>query len=332
MLSKRPILLTTLLLLNTLAFSQMNDQVRVYYSMINEAYILEYQTGDTILAIKTFNNALHFKDSCGIQGGISFLDHLTDLELSQNNHEKVYELLKTKTYINHTHLDTSFYGNKKYDNFKSSKYYRDFVQKNEIWYKEAGCNLNWDAVSDLIALNKIDQFGRTMNTFGNGIDLSPEEKKKLFNNQIRETDSAVRGRLTDHFNKYGFCDYDNVGGKYSLPLMLIFHQFTLCHWSKDTQFYHYLDSLMIDRVNTGEFPSGLYAYVKDRSLAWYCDSSQLYGTLIQHTGDGRSYLIKPIGDVESVDERRALIGLPPLWLSALINNFDLPQGYTLSKN
>jgi hypothetical protein len=60
---------------------------------------------------------------------------------------------------------------------------------------------------------------------------------------------------------------------------------------------------------------------------------QNFGTLYSTTPDNTWY-IQPPDDIEHVDERRTAIGLPPLWQTALINGYKLPQEYIdwLKKN
>jgi len=60
---------------------------------------------------------------------------------------------------------------------------------------------------------------------------------------------------------------------------------------------------------------------------------QNFGTLYSKTPDNTWY-IQPPDDIEHVDERRTAIGLPPLWQTALINGYKLPEEYIkwLKKN
>lgn len=53
---------------------------------------------------------------------------------------------------------------------------------------------------------------------------------------------------------------------------------------------------------------------------------QNFGTLYSTTPDN-TWFIQPPDDIEHVDERRTAIGLPPLWQTALINGYKLPQEY-----
>jgi hypothetical protein len=89
---------------------------------------------------------------------------------------------------------------------------------------------------------------------------------------------------------------------------------------------HYFDSVLLKETLLGNFSNHEYAYLKDKSLTYSSCGKfhQTYGVLYRETKT--EY---PIMNVEKVDERRAKIFLPPLWVDSVIYGFKLPEGYPI---
>jgi hypothetical protein len=89
---------------------------------------------------------------------------------------------------------------------------------------------------------------------------------------------------------------------------------------------HYFDSVLLSEVYLGNFSNTEYAFFKDNSLTYSScgNSQQSFGILFNEGVD-----IFTIEDIETVDERRAKIFLPPLWVDSVIYGFKLPEGYPI---
>ncbi len=138
----------------------------------------------------------------------------------------------------------------------------------------------------------------------------------------KQYDSAIVSPfLVSLIKKHNFPDSYDIG-EYSTSLFY----FLLRHNDVAKTI---LDSALIN----GKIPPIEYAMLTDyllnhkynpeRSLMEF---HQNFGTLVSSASDNTWY-IQPPDDIEHVDERRTAIGLPPLWQTALINGYKLPQEY-----
>tara|TARA_B110000090_G_C13367629_1_gene440754 strand:- start:625 stop:1662 length:1038 start_codon:yes stop_codon:yes gene_type:complete len=94
----------------------------------------------------------------------------------------------------------------------------------------------------------------------------------------------------------------------------------------------YFDSLMYRAVLSGEFSPNQYAFLKDYPKYPFDISTtkSTYGTAIP-SSEGTYRITNSIYEIEELDNRRSLIGLPPLWVDAAIKGFKLPTGYNSVK-
>ena len=91
----------------------------------------------------------------------------------------------------------------------------------------------------------------------------------------------------------------------------------------------YLDSVYLAAVYAGEFSNSEYAFLKDYAISSGRGSDNprsLYGSSV-NIGRGKREIMDPIIDIKNVDKRRAEIYLPPLWVDAILLNFELPEDY-----
>jgi hypothetical protein len=91
----------------------------------------------------------------------------------------------------------------------------------------------------------------------------------------------------------------------------------------------YLDSVYLAAVYAGEFSNSEYAFLKDYAISSGRGSDNprsLYGSSV-NVGRGKREIMDPIVDIKNVDKRRAEIFLPPLWVDAILWNFELPEDY-----
>jgi hypothetical protein len=87
--------------------------------------------------------------------------------------------------------------------------------------------------------------------------------------------------------------------------------------------------LLWKQVQKGNVYLGDYAVCFDHQYALWCKlKKSYYGIQFERRKDGKHYIL-PVDDVEHIDERRAEIGLRPLWVWCKQYNLVPPTGYTM---
>ncbi|MHC4404823.1 MAG: DUF6624 domain-containing protein [Planctomycetota bacterium] len=155
----------------------------------------------------------------------------------------------------------------------------------------------WEVTrDDLIAMEQKDQAvreGLTGAALGDTVRLR----------EMLAVDSAHTQRLREIVEAYGWPEISDVGedGAHAAWLLL--------QHSSDIEFQRTTLTLMEDAAERGEASRRSLALLTDRVLI-HQDKPQRYGTQFKFV-DGRLEF-HPIEAPESVDERRASVGLPPL--------------------
>jgi hypothetical protein len=133
------------------------------------------------------------------------------------------------------------------------------------------------------------QFGRT----------SPEMKDLW--KVIGEKDAANLMKVKAILDQHGWLGPDQVGGKASNALFLVIQ-----HADLKTQ-QHYLP-MMREAVKAKKAKASSLALLEDR-VALGENRRQIYGSQIRRDNSTGKYYLAPLEDPESVDERRAAMGL-----------------------
>jgi hypothetical protein len=194
-------------------------------------------------------------------------------------------------------------------------------------------------VSNIQYMMGMDQFARLFLHGGNGAYysgitfdkfdfLGDSLKEKVAREAMTLADSLNFNSLVRAIETRGFPSPVKARGGLG-PLAL--HHFIESHptYSQDgVNSYLYLDSVYLEAVFSGELSNSEYAYMKDNAISGYGSDNprSLYGSSV-NVGGGKREIMDPIVDIQNVDKRRAEIFLPPLWVDALLWNFELPEDY-----
>jgi len=140
---------------------------------------------------------------------------------------------------------------------------------------------------------------------------SPEGKYKLMSREQLEgfQDSVFTTHqvlLSKVFEKYGYPGYDMVGKKASNHFWLMVQ-----HCDKRPKFQQKVLKAMKKEVDRGNADPKNFAYLTDR-VRLNTLQKQLYGTQVTYKTDSCQAIPKPLIDSLTVNERRRLVGLPPI--------------------
>jgi hypothetical protein len=212
--------------------------------------------------------------------------------------------------------------------FGSDTFYREInltkiINKNSKYYDKLFSNYNLFNSVSANSFYDPDQLARHISGDYNCVN------KSNISNVIYYSDSLNLIRLYHLLEDQGFPKSNNVGA--FGYFILFFHtiarpcnyQFELPNGKNAMQ---YFDSVLLKEVELGNFDNHEYGFFVDEALTYSSCGKfhQTYGVLYRETKD-----IYPIMNIETVDERRAQIFLPPLWVDSINYGFELPKEYPL---
>jgi hypothetical protein len=155
----------------------------------------------------------------------------------------------------------------------------------------------WEQIgTDLLQMAAADQAvreGLTGASLGDAVRLR----------EMVAVDSLHSSRLREIVEEYGWPGVSDVGQEAANAAWLLLQH------SPDHEFQRTTLGLMENAVERGEASARSLALLTDRVLI-HQDLPQRYGTQFRFVEGGIEF--HPIEDPESVDERRASVGLPPL--------------------
>jgi len=174
--------------------------------------------------------------------------------------------------------------------------------------EKAEASMNKELVAVLDTIYRTDQEYRMQiqsvgEQYGwNSAEL--EEFTKTIDKTIKETDSVNLKKIEGIIEKYGWPGPDVIGEQGSITLWLVIQ-----HSDLQTQ-EKYLP-IMREAVKNGKVSASHLAYLEDR-VALRQGKRQIYGSQIGTDPDTKICYISPLEDPDSVDIRRADVGLPPI--------------------
>lgn len=122
--------------------------------------------------------------------------------------------------------------------------------------------------------------------------------------EMEKLDKKNLERIEVILNEYGWLSEDIIGVKENATLFLV-----LQHASLDVQLKYY--PIMEEAVELGCARKSDLAMLKDRILVKQ-GKKQMYGTQLIYNEDEHCYEVEPLVYPERVDERRMVVGLPPM--------------------
>jgi hypothetical protein len=330
----KSILTFTLVILSLFSFSQ-NEAIKNYYQAHNEILEEFARTTDTA---RYLDNMYYFILENG-KNYIRLTHHGRFLELCISQKKwSLGQLIITQSLnydlYSHYHLkDTLVRNNGKLASFYKRKEVLALINNSEEQYKELMSKVNLYKSVQLNALHEIDQFGRTIVEL-EGIDTA----RSLYSDVIKYTDSTDLVKLYNYIEANGFPYLDEIG--FFTDFIIMWH--TYCRPCGHTYtlpngqwYYDYLDSVYYQAVLDGNYRNTEYAYMKDKSFTYtlgverYIDcqwKGQKYVTWYQGKFSGDLY------DAKNIDKHRAEIYLPPYWVEAVLNGWEIPDDYPIPDN
>ena len=133
--------------------------------------------------------------------------------------------------------------------------------------------------------------------------LESEEGKALLKT-LHEKDSTNLATVEEIINERGWLGPDVIGFRGNLTLWLVIHHSNLEKWEKYTP-------MMRDAVAEGNARPDHLAYLEDR-LALAQGKRQIYGSQLDSDPETGEAYVMPLEDPDSVDIRRAEVGLSTL--------------------
>ena len=234
-----------------------------------------------------------------------------------------------------------------YTSFFNSKYgaelFDSFEEKRNV-YKQ-NLVLAYYALNNYITA--VDQFARTFldgggeayfgaNDYEGFSYLTPELKKKIEKTTIALADSLCFEDIITSYNEYGFPS-SSKSGKGGLGFIYA-HLFINCapiYSSTGVSSVIFIDSIMKEAVWEGEVSASEYAFWKDNSTNPHSRACKnIFSTYAtpHNIGGGIKKISGDILDIKNLDKRRQEIMLPPLYVTAVTDKFDLPSNYVMPKN
>ena len=168
-------------------------------------------------------------------------------------------------------------------------------------------------------INKLDSIRNDDQKYRNELESiqaryggDSKEMKDLLN-IMNKTDSSNRTKIEAILNKYGWLGTDRIGEEGNTTLFLVIQHSDLVVQER------YLP-MMRDAVKRGNAKSNSLALLEDR-VALRQGKRQIYGSQVSWNMKTNEYYVLPLNDPDSVDKRRAEVGLQPL--SDYLSNFNL---------
>lgn len=131
---------------------------------------------------------------------------------------------------------------------------------------------------------------------------SLEVKNAIIDMEILDKKNLERVEVI--LNEYGWLGEDIIGVKENATLFLVIQ-----HADLETQLKYY--PIMEEAVELGCARKSDLAMLQDRILVKQ-GKKQMYGTQLIYDEELGSYVVEPLVYPERVDERRAVVGLPPM--------------------
>ncbi len=130
----------------------------------------------------------------------------------------------------------------------------------------------------------------------------------------RKTDSINLARLAEITREYGW-----ITNRASLLYMNYWHRDNM-----NDKVWREFKSAIDDQIKKGEIRKSFWAFTDD--------VRQMGKTKKQIYGQSSNWDKYPIMDIETVDKRRAKIGLPPIWYVSRLLDKEYPEGYTAAND
>lgn len=218
----------------------------------------------------------------------------TALELMQDDLAKEY----VSTAIRH-HNPDSIYFVSFFAKFKHDEVFAQMKEERRQLIKEYYANLPYPKQ----VLDDIEQL------------IEKDQKPRLKNIWAQPGGTAKMMRI-DSANIHELIVITKKHGWFEKAWIVLWHQRGT--YGQKNEVWNYFKPFIDKEIEKGRVRKSFWAQFDDgKSVSE--EGQQIYGMYQNQS---------PIIDIEQVDERRAEVGLPPLWYMNKVHNWDLPEGYT----
>lgn len=322
----------SLCLLYTLSFSQNRAEVKAYYTAHNQILENLARSQDTSMYLEEMHTLIEENGKLYTR----LTHHFSFMDLCIAREDYALAELIVKQSLKHSLIQHTAYRDmgEQDSTAKSRFFYSNRIQK--LIRESSDDFLHLFNAFDLFkslqlnALDVTDQFNRWMLE-----DPRLEGNDSVVNIILTYTDSTNLVRLYEYIEEYGYPKEEEVG--YFPDFIILWH--TYCRPCGSTYtlpngqwYYDYLDSVYYNATLDGLYRNTSYAYIKDKSQTdtygteTYSDcewQGQKYVTWFQGKLGGDLY------DAKNIDKHRADIYLPPYWVDAVINGWEIPADYPI---
>ena len=316
------------------SYAQNREEVKAYYTAHNQILENFARSQDTSMYLDEMSAFIKMNGKSYVR--LTYDDNFLDFCIKRNRYELAYLVVETrlKHSINaHFYLkDTAVRNSSDKKNFYSRPEILLLINNSESEYKELMANVDLFKSMQLTSLHELDQFGRTIALI-ESVDSATTFRSEI----MKYTDSANLVRMYDYIEQYGFPKEDEVG--YFIDFMIMWH--TYCRPCEQIYtlpngqwYYDYLDSVYYEAVLDGLVRNTYYAYLKDRSInqQWVESFKNCFWKGQKYVTRSAGLISHPLYDAKNIDKHRAEIYLPPYWVDAVLNGWEIPEDYPIPDN
>lgn len=319
-----------------------------YYAIVNDYYRSFALTADSVHLEKLYLEVLSWEDTIVTNCFLSTLDDAQVYFNRRKDFEKLESVFTKQIKCGLRKGQFEFiFNSTNFSDFFNSTYGKKVKGSYDQLFKEHQLRLNLGYYTEVAALVQNDIFSRNLlygnfenSLFQNYIGVFKNIDDSL-NKQIQSTvvgynDSVCFEQLIRLYDKYGFPSNTKVG-RGGLG-MLYAHFFLSCTPVVSSNGIHsdiFLDSIMKKAVKNYEYNASEYAFWKDNSVSPHSRSCpkpySIYGTP-KNISRHKKKILDFIIDIDQIDKRRSEINIPPLWVDAILNQYELPTKYKIPVN
>lgn len=331
---------------NIFAFHQSENSKqpnpKFYYDQINEGFKNYMITSDSQHLDNLFQEILTWDNTIVNNCFFSLLEKAQKFYVHQKNYSQLYlTFVKQAQCGLRKGMINYFKTDEQYQDFFSSVYGQKLLDRFDSLEAEYLKSLNILYFSRVHILLEKDQFPRNL-LYGSEENMWMGEKLEVFKNLpdslnmeivyslMRHIDSLCFEEIIQLVNTYGFPSNAKVGqGGLGYILAHIYGCPGMVSGS-GIRSQEFFDSILPIAVENLEISNTNYAFEKDYATSTHSNRcSEPYSTYgsSMNIGQGKRAILEKIIDIKNVDKRRAEIYLPPLWIAAILENFDLPEDY-----
>jgi hypothetical protein len=304
------------------------NQIKWLYDLEVQARLESKLTNDVIQLKKFYEELFKVEDRIFVTIDKNYVNNITRL-YEKNESQLALKIFEKRLNLGlNTELIQSYLKNESFKTFFNEPKVKELMFHYDSFNQNYLSKLDVYFFAEISSLYNSDQFVRDLN-YSNiafeGIE-NGEIEEGIKNKYLELMDSLNAEYFLELIQEKGFPTFDQVGVN-SVYFIVLMHNFSNCNSYnfKGVDYFMFMDSCLKSNVILGNFSNKNYSFLVDRSRLHKCGTPGYYGS-------GYTLMMNdPIGDLEDIDQRRAEIFLPPLWVDLFLNDLSVPEGYVLPK-